>query len=72
MGMLAFAGLWYRRRCLRSAVYIVSEWVLGAVGLVVGFLTPLPNPHTFAPIVEPLSRRAEEPPEWSGRTAEQA
>jgi len=53
-GALGFVALWYRRRRLRSAVYIVTEWVLGAAGLALGALRDVPPAERFAPLVERL------------------
>lgn len=52
LGGLAFAALWYRRGQLRSATYIVTDWVLGAIGVVIGFLSPPLPPEHFEPMVE--------------------
>ncbi|MGD0949262.1 MAG: glycosyltransferase [Candidatus Binatia bacterium] len=70
VGIFAFAGLWYRRGCFRSATYIVSDWTLGAIGLVMGFLAPLPDPHSFAPVIEPVSLRAGGPADQSQDVAQ--
>jgi hypothetical protein len=54
IGGVAFTVLWYRRRGLRSAVYIATEWVLGAIGLALGALRPVPPAERFVPHVERL------------------
>jgi hypothetical protein len=53
-GIAAFALLWLRRRRLRSAVYLATEWLIGSIGLVVGLLLPRRDVGAFAPIVERL------------------
>jgi glycosyltransferase involved in cell wall biosynthesis len=57
-GVGAFIALWLRRGEVRSATYIVTDWVLGAIGVVVGFLFRTPGPEDFAPVVECLAQRS--------------
>ncbi len=52
LGILAFVGLCWRRRSVRSAAYIVSHWLVVAVGLVIGFLKRPQSPQAFAPHIE--------------------
>jgi hypothetical protein len=54
LGAIAFALLWLRQRRLRSAVYIVWDWLMGSTGLLVGFVVPPRRIEEFVPIVEQL------------------
>jgi glycosyltransferase involved in cell wall biosynthesis len=52
VGGVAFTALWWRRRRLRSALYIATEWLTGAVGIAIGALLPIPDSRSFRPSVE--------------------
>ena len=54
-GVAAFAWLWFRRRSLGSAVYIVAEWFMIAVAMPGGFAMNPPAPEAFRPQVEQVS-----------------
>jgi GT2 family glycosyltransferase len=56
VGVGAFVALWCRRGQLRSATYIVTDWVLGAIGVMVGFVVRTPSPEDFTPAVECLAQ----------------
>ena len=72
VGVVAFVVLWYRRGDLRSTTYIATDWVLGAIGVVVGFLLALPLPRSFDPVVERVQHSASSsepailPERWRG------
>jgi len=51
-GVAAFLGLWLRRWRLRSALYLSGEWLIGAVGLAVGFASRRRAVTAYAPLVE--------------------
>lgn len=51
-GALMFAGLAWRRRSLRSATAIVTDWLLRAVWMSKAFWQRLPAPEQFIPRVE--------------------
>jgi glycosyltransferase involved in cell wall biosynthesis len=53
-GFLAFAGLCIRRRSIRSALFIVLDWVTSAVHLPTEFLRSTPSPNDFSPTVQRL------------------
>jgi glycosyltransferase involved in cell wall biosynthesis len=53
-GLLAFLVLCLRRRSVRSAAYIASDWITVAMYLPVDFLRRTPPPESFAPVVEQL------------------
>jgi hypothetical protein len=38
VGGLGFLALWYRQRRLRSAAYVATDWLLGAIGIIGGFI----------------------------------
>jgi glycosyltransferase involved in cell wall biosynthesis len=52
LGFVAFAYLCYRRRSIRSAVYVTVDWVVAAIDVVRGFMdTPRPI-DAFRPTIE--------------------
>ena len=52
-GIIAFMALWWRHGAgMRSALYIAGDWLFGAIGIVLGFLRPPPDPRKFEPRVE--------------------
>jgi glycosyltransferase involved in cell wall biosynthesis len=52
IGVLAFAWLYYRRRSIRGATYIVADWLIVVFFMVAGFLKRPQSPEKFAPQVE--------------------
>lgn len=58
-GALAFVALWWRRGRLRSATYIVTDWLLGGIGLVGGFLVGGGPSRPAPPVIERLRRTGE-------------
>jgi glycosyltransferase involved in cell wall biosynthesis len=56
LGIAAFVALWWRHgEGIRSALYITTDWLLGAIGIAAGFLRPPPHPDQFQPSIEPVS-----------------
>jgi glycosyltransferase involved in cell wall biosynthesis len=64
VGAVIFALLWRRRRDFKGALYIVCDWTLSALGLVVGFCSPLRRRDEFSPVVERLRPAADAGRRW--------
>lgn len=52
--LVVFVLLWVKRRSLRSAAFIVADWVTVALSMIKGLVRTSKLPITFAPIVERL------------------
>jgi glycosyl transferase family 2 len=60
-GALAFATLCFTRRSVRSAAFIVADWVSTAIPLPIDFLRTPPDRNCFAPEVRVLSCNSSTP-----------
>ena len=54
--LVAFVLLWAKRRSLRSAVFIVADWIMVTWSMLKGFVPDPKLPATFAPALESLKR----------------